>query len=133
MSQPEPHDFALHAAPRGRQGMRFLARRHDDESRDPVRVPLCERQRHHAAVGGADNGVQLPDAERIQHCHERGGLIERAQRGENGIGACRARGGTATTDVVDSQYLPAQGVYPATMADASIPPATLFRGDHTFR
>lgn len=73
--RPEAHDPALHRAPRGCHRVRAVRGAQHDEPCDALRPGCRERERDHAAVRGADRGVQHVDAEIIEHQCEGAGLV----------------------------------------------------------
>src|SRR5579883_196882 len=115
-------DFALDAAPGGGERMRPVRRTQHEQPPNPLRVPLAERERHHAAVGAADDRAQRLDAEVIEEAQQELGLVVRGNAGERlrGPGA----GGLATAaEVVEAEDAVMMGVERAMGSCDLRPPA----------
>ena len=73
-----------------------------DQPRYPLRIPLPEGERHHAAVRAAGDGAQRLDAEMIEKALQRLGLVVTGNAGE-GLALARAGRLAAAADVVEAQ------------------------------
>ena len=135
-------DLPLHAAPRRRQHLRLVGGAQDDDAPHECGMARREAQGNHAAVGGADDGVQRLAAPNAERCGARlppdrrsstAGICRRAaarnSRRARRDNRCRARGicvvSTPSPGPTISGHQPSA---PQTMRCAEIPPITAMTG-----